>query len=114
MKTTRPTFVKIDASFLPSPWSPKTDGQPSSGLIATFYADGQLEQLAIYRNGEVYGDTLSLAHGISSGRSGNSEQWDVYSANGTVERFDAWSDNSRPRPMDWTEWVQKEIARIAR
>lgn len=43
--------------------------------------------------------------------SGGTEDTEVYRG-GRVERFDAWSDNERPRAMSWSRWSDGAVARV--
>ncbi len=91
---------------------------PQEGLVARCYDDGQLEFLGFYRNGSCdRGWVLKLEHGIEKGvarlaqGSGGSADFEIYQ-NGHCEMFDAWSDYSQPRPMDYEVWVRSWIKRI--
>jgi hypothetical protein len=91
---------------------------PQEGLVARCYDDGQLEFLGFYRNGSCdRGWVLKLEHGIEKGLarlvqgSGGSADFEIYQ-NGHCEMFDAWSDYSQPRPMDYEVWVRYWIKRI--
>jgi hypothetical protein len=103
--------LRIDQSFLCASYPEVAP----DGVAATFHADGQLATLVRRRGGApVY--TLEL-DGLGGGRatmhagSGGSADWEVYSE-GAAERFDAWSDNSRPVPTDYLAWVRSWLARI--
>jgi hypothetical protein len=101
------TFKKIDQSFLPK----NIKDLESKGLRVEFFEDGQLKQLAIFSKGGTKLQSLDLDHGVMSGISGNSDQYDRYSG-GSYGRVDAWSDYSFDTPCSWVEWVKKEIHSI--
>jgi ankyrin repeat protein len=108
-------FVKIDASFLPTGYT----AQGVEGLVAQFYADGQLERLCVLEAGKLVSSELLLEQGIAEARmydypgDGSSRNWYVY-RDGTVESFDAWSDNSRPSVRAWVPWVTTQIECICK
>lgn len=87
------------------------------GLVATYHPSGQLASLACHPDG-ARAWALHLEDGVEAGRavleqgSGDTADWEVY-RDGCHERFDAWSDNSRPRPCAYETWVQRWITEIA-
>ncbi len=102
---------RIDASYLRTEHPPRAD----DGVAAEWHADGHLKRLVRKRGGEVI-RSLDL-DGLGNGKatefqgSGGTADWEVY-ADGKRECFDAWSDNSRPRPYDYETWVRGWIAAI--
>jgi hypothetical protein len=91
---------------------------PQEGLVARCYGDGQLQFLGFYRRGRCdEGWVLTLDHGIEKGvarrekGSGGSADFEIYQ-NGHCEMFDAWSDYTQPRPIDYQLWVRGWIKRI--
>lgn len=88
------------------------------GLVARYYPSGQLATLACYSGGSADAAwALDLDEGVESGRavleegSGGSADLEVY-REGRYERFDAWSDNTRPQPSSYEAWVRRWIAAI--
>lgn len=88
------------------------------GLVASFYPSGQVASFACYGGGTAaFAWALHLDEGVESGRavlehgSGGTADCEVY-ADGHYERFDAWSDASRPRPLAYAAWVRRWIAEI--
>jgi hypothetical protein len=112
---TRLVFTRIDASYLSRPHAPAGDG-----LIATFHADGQLRTLAVYRGGARISPELTLEHATMAARlthvpePDQTADWEVYRPDGTCEKFDPWSDNSRPYATPWEPWVTRWIREIER
>ncbi len=104
-------WVKVDVSWLP----PGSEQRPD--LVIELYDDGQLRRLARMR-GEACICELQLAHAQARGRqtdhegSGGSADWTTYQ-DGCSESFDAWSDNSRPRPEPFADFVRRSIQRVA-
>ncbi len=91
----------------------------ATGLYAITYADGTLARLGEQRDGADAGWQLQLYAGEARGRavlragSGDSPDVEFYQ-DGESERYDAWSDNSRPSPIAWTRWVGEWFAAIDR
>lgn len=88
----------------------------ATGLYAITHADGTLARLGRQANGSDTGWQLHLYAGEARGRavlragSGGSADVEVYQ-DGESERYDAWSDNSRPTPVDST-WTPPNRARV--
>ena len=105
-------YQRIDQSNLP----PAEACANPSELKAEFYADGQLQ--CFYRIPKADHWALTLEHGKEAGIArleagyGGTPDSESY-ADGRWQRFDAFSDNETPRSMEWIEWVQKWIRRIA-
>lgn len=104
----------LDSKLLPEGVS--TDLR--DGLFAEFYPDGQLKHFGDYIDGSCgHAYALYLDHGVESGQavlaegSGGSADSNRYS-DGTAEQFDAWSDNSPARPIEFRKWVTQWIASI--
>lgn len=102
---------KIDSTFLNGTYPSHT----TDGVYAEWYPDGHLRRIGRVEDGEpVF--TLEL-DGYGNGRgvlhfgSGGTADWEVYK-DGKWERFDAWSDNTRPRPFPYTQFVREWIRRI--
>lgn len=94
------------------------NGPVRDGLVASFYPSGQVVSFACYGGGTAaFAWALHLDEGVESGRavlehgSGGAADHEVY-ADGHYERFDAWSDASRPRPLAYAAWVRRWIAEI--
>jgi hypothetical protein len=91
---------------------------PAQGLVA-LCSDGLLVQFGRLENGNITGWQLYLSSSVEGGRavlkngSGGSADVEVYE-NGMSERFDAWSDNSRPHEEPWLKWVAGWVEHIGR
>ncbi len=91
---------------------------PREGIVARVYDDGQLAFVGFYLQGSCdHSWVLKLDRGIEKGQaivvngSGGTPDSEIYS-DGTSERFDAWSDNSKPKEEDYQVWVCRWLARI--
>ena len=89
---------------------------PREGLVARCYEDGQLAFLGFYLQGSCdHSWVLILKQGIEQGeaRQGSPGTADSeYYRDGTWERYDAWSDNSKPKAEDYQVWVCRWLTRI--
>jgi len=104
----------VDAGWLPRPL-PTTC---NNGLAARFHPDGTLAHLGRFRAGSCADAwTLERVAGQARGRatlahgSGGTADWEVY-RDGHADRFDAWSDNTRPHAVPFEVWVRGWIAEI--
>ncbi len=94
------------------------DEPPREGLVALCYEDGQLAFLGFYLQGSCdHSWVLILKQGIEQGEarlvkgSGGTADSEYY-RDGSWERYDAWSDNSKPKAEDYQVWVCRWLTRI--
>jgi hypothetical protein len=102
-------MTRIDRSYLSGDYP----SEAFDGLVAHFFDDGHLEFLGYFENGECVRslelDGQGAGRGTNFRGSGGNADWVNYYADGTRETFDAWSDNTRPHPYPYTQWVKEWI-----
>lgn len=90
-----------------------------SGLVALTSAEGFLLRFGRRSGRTDAGWQLVLVEGVEAGSallpqgSGGTSDHERY-ADGEWERFDAWSDNSRPTAAPWLPWLAGWVAFIGR
>lgn len=90
-----------------------------SGLVALTSAEGLLLRFGRRSDGKDAGWQLVLVEGAQAGSavlqqgSGGTPDHERY-VDGEWERFDAWSDNSRPTAVPWLPWLAGWVAFIGR
>ena len=88
------------------------------GLLAHFDARDRLVAMYWIRDNAPVGQNLELDDLCERGEmrwpngSGGSADSEIYE-DGHWERFDAWSDGSRPSAMPWSDWVIKGVTSFA-
>lgn len=91
----------------------------ADGLLAIVGPDGLLVSFGRRTQGAEDGWQLRLepqsetARAVLTRGSGGSADCESYQ-DGCSERFDAWSDNSRPSPVPWRRWLSEWIEAIGK
>ena len=102
----------IDLKFL------GLETQDIENLQISYHSNGSIKEIARKKSPSdhwkiVFNENSHEAQAVLENGSGGSADWETYS-NGKAERYDAWSDNSKAKKIDFQLWSKQWAAIIAR